>query len=191
MISTRYRCIATTMLKSDSCVAFRVSLYDFVFCCYCSSRQIDPPWSARGPGIGMLYEAADVPPEVGLGVKPWLVPPARMSRRSLYPNPEPNVWVPWFRCGGKTGAVQSYNLVQVMLQVRIYEGDVDFTSPGSAAAGTYQKPPFDTHNPVCTFWYTKLQRMLWVCVFLWEQLLQARQAQANLSPSSTKAPRKT
>ena len=31
----------------------------------------------------MLYTAADVPPEVGLGVKPWLVPPARLNRRAL------------------------------------------------------------------------------------------------------------
>ena len=83
----------------------------------------------------MLFEAADVPPEVGDGVRPWLVPPARLARRGLYPNAEPNVWVPWFRCGGKVGQMESYGLVQVMLQVRIYEGVVDFASPGSAAAG--------------------------------------------------------
>ena len=31
---------------------------------------------------------------------------------------------------------QSYGLLQAMLQVRIYEGDIDFASPGSAAAGS-------------------------------------------------------
>ena len=69
-----------------------------------------------------------------------------MSRRSLQPNPDPTVWVPWFRSGAKVGTTASYGLLQVFLQVRIHDGDVDFTAHG-ASAGVCRVPPA---FPVCT-----------------------------------------
>ena len=71
------------------------------------------------------------------------VPPSRMSRRSLLPNPDPTVWVPWLRSGARVGTTGSHGLLQVFLQVRIHEGDVDFTAHGAGAgAGT------DTPSPL-------------------------------------------
>ncbi len=70
------------------------------------------------------------------------VPPSRMSRRSLLPNPDPTVWVPWFRSGARVGTTGSHGLLQVFLQVRIHEGDVDFTAHGAGAgAGTGTPSP--------------------------------------------------
>jgi hypothetical protein len=63
-----------------------------------------------------------------------------MSRRSLQPNPDPTVWVPWFRSGAKVGTTASYGLLQVFLQVRIHDGDVDFTAHGASAGGCRVPP---------------------------------------------------
>lgn len=85
--------------------------------------QVDPPGTAKGPGLHMLLRASDTPREVGDGAKPRVVPTV-VSRRSRYACPDRMVWIPWFKAAGRVGTTRNFSWVRFMLQVHFADDNV-------------------------------------------------------------------